>query len=157
VTELERLERILTGSDPDRAAKAAAAVGQMRGANARMGRKLIRSAPGADRDELLKLIKDATAEVAKHRTQLEEDGFWDDLGAVFRMLEAWAKLEYTALPWRAAMGAVAVGIYIVSPIDLIPDVIPVVGWIDDVLFIEVFLYALGKDIDAFQKWEAGVD
>ncbi len=34
------------------------------------------------------------------------------------------------IPWWSLLVA---AIYVVSPVDLIPDVIPIIGWIDDIL------------------------
>ena len=52
-------------------------------------------------------------------------------------------------PSRKALLAIA-GAYIVSPIDLIPDAIPIIGAIDDVavmvLAIDVFLEGLPEDL-----------
>ena len=33
-------------------------------------------------------------------------------------------------------------IYVISPIDIIPDVIPIIGWIDDIIAIIVVYYNL---------------
>jgi len=41
---------------------------------------------------------------------------------------------------KTALVAVLCLVYVLSPVDILPDVIPVVGWIDDVL---VVLAALG--------------
>ena len=50
------------------------------------------------------------------------------------------------VPWYAKALAVAVAGYALSPIDLIPDVIPVIGWTDDALVLfaiaMVWLYSL---------------
>lgn len=34
-------------------------------------------------------------------------------------------------PTSAMAGIVILALYILSPIDLIPDIIPVIGWVDD--------------------------
>src|SRR4051794_17076765 len=39
------------------------------------------------------------------------------------------------VPWRAKALAVAVAGYALSPIDLIPDFIPVLGYLDDVIIV----------------------
>ena len=39
------------------------------------------------------------------------------------------------VPWYAKAVAVAVAAYALSPIDLIPDFIPVLGYVDDVLIV----------------------
>lgn len=38
-------------------------------------------------------------------------------------------------PWPVRLLALAVAAYALSPIDLIPDVIPVLGWLDDLLLV----------------------
>ena len=39
------------------------------------------------------------------------------------------------LPWYAKVAAIAVAAYALSPIDLIPDFIPIVGYLDDLLIV----------------------
>ena len=41
-------------------------------------------------------------------------------------------------------------IYIVSPLDFIPDFIPVVGWIDDGIAFAIFMYLL-SDVGGGEK------
>lgn len=38
-------------------------------------------------------------------------------------------------PWPARLLALAVAAYALSPIDLIPDFIPIIGWLDDLLLV----------------------
>lgn len=39
------------------------------------------------------------------------------------------------MPWHAKLVAIAVAAYALSPIDLIPDFIPVLGYLDDLLIV----------------------
>lgn len=39
------------------------------------------------------------------------------------------------VPWYAKVAAVAVAAYALSPIDLIPDFIPVIGYLDDLIIV----------------------
>ena len=52
------------------------------------------------------------------------------------------------VPWYAKSLAVAVTAYAISPIDLIPDFIPVIGWLDDLLLIPLGLLAVRAMIPA---------
>ena len=44
-------------------------------------------------------------------------------------------------------------IYFVSPLDVIPDSIPVLGYIDDALVVGLALKTVRADLDAFMEWE----
>lgn len=66
-------------------------------------------------------------------------GIVDDLKkelAFYRLLLAHPRTPWTA---KALMGA-AVG-YALSPIDLIPDCIPVIGYLDDLVVVPALLWA----------------
>jgi uncharacterized membrane protein YkvA (DUF1232 family) len=62
------------------------------------------------------------------------------LRARARDLEAWTYALYGAyrdprVPWYARVFALCVVAYAFSPIDLIPDFVPVLGYLDDLLLI----------------------
>jgi len=42
------------------------------------------------------------------------------------------------------MAALATLIYAISPIDLIPDFVPVLGWVDDATLVSMLLMAVAK-------------
>jgi uncharacterized membrane protein YkvA (DUF1232 family) len=57
------------------------------------------------------------------------------------------------VPWETIVWAIAAIIYFVSPIDLIPDFIPVVGYLDDVVVIGWVAASISTDIENFREWE----
>lgn len=57
---------------------------------------------------------------------------------------AWLAARDPRTPWLARFLAVAVAAYALSPIDLIPDFIPVLGWIDDLLIVPLGLWAVRR-------------
>ena len=48
------------------------------------------------------------------------------------------------VPWYAKALALVVAGYALSPIDLIPDFIPVLGYLDDVILVPLGLWAVVK-------------
>ena len=47
------------------------------------------------------------------------------------LLLAWAVLRDPRSPKMAKLATVLAALYVISPIDFIPDTFPIVGWIDD--------------------------
>ena len=52
------------------------------------------------------------------------------------------------VPWYAKALAAAVAAYALSPIDLIPDFVPVLGQIDDLILVPIGIWAVVKLIPA---------
>jgi len=78
---------------------------------------------------------------------------WYDLPLLVRLLRAWKKGSYPGLSMRT-LATVATGIlYVLSPMDLVPDFIPGVGLIDDVAVLALLLHMLAQDLTVFRAWE----
>ena len=85
-----------------------------------------------------------------------KEGMAGALGQVqllVRLVRAYASGEYRKLPWKSLVSIVGVLIYFVSPIDFIPDFLPIVGMADDLALILWLFKTLGDDLDAFSQWE----
>jgi len=79
---------------------------------------------------------------------------WETLQSLFRLIKLSAAGEYTGVPATTVVAAVAVLIYFISPIDLIPDFIPVVGLLDDMALVAWFSTSIKHELDKFHEWEA---
>ncbi|MEX0795399.1 MAG: DUF1232 domain-containing protein [Acidimicrobiia bacterium] len=64
------------------------------------------------------------------------------------------------VPRRSKIALGAAAAYVASPIDLVPDIIPVVGWADDILFLLLAIDGLitrsGPEI-VEEHWDGPVD
>jgi uncharacterized membrane protein YkvA (DUF1232 family) len=69
------------------------------------------------------------------------------------LLALWKLFKHADTPWAPKLLAVAVLAYAVSPIDLIPDFIPVLGMLDDVLLVPLGL-ALVVRLTPAPLWQA---
>ncbi len=78
---------------------------------------------------------------------------WTTLQTLFRLVRASVAGDYTGVPSSTLLAAVAVLIYFISPIDLIPDFIPVLGLVDDVALVAWFSLTIKTEIDKFHEWE----
>ena len=71
---------------------------------------------------------------AQRPTMLERAKHW--ARAIKRdVLALWIAARDPRVPWYAKALAVAVAAYALSPIDLIPDFIPVLGYLDDLVIV----------------------
>jgi len=66
------------------------------------------------------------------------------------------------VPWYAKVAAIAVAAYALSPIDLIPDFIPVLGYVDDLVIVPLGILLAVKLVPAhlmveFRTAAAGAD
>lgn len=70
--------------------------------------------------------------------------------AMFRkeLLLAWAMLRDPRAPMAAKLTAVLALLYVISPIDLVSDFIPILGWLDDGLIAYLLLQAAFKFLPA---------
>jgi uncharacterized membrane protein YkvA (DUF1232 family) len=78
---------------------------------------------------------------------------WETMQTLFRLIRTSVSGEYTGLPTPTIVAAVAVVIYFLSPIDLIPDFIPVLGLLDDVALVAWFSSTVKDELDKFAEWE----
>ncbi len=68
------------------------------------------------------------------------------------MINSYIKKEYLDVSTGSIIAAIGAIIYFVSPIDIIPDFIPVVGLLDDVAIVGLALNASKADIDKYMEW-----
>jgi uncharacterized membrane protein YkvA (DUF1232 family) len=78
---------------------------------------------------------------------------WTTLQSLFRLIKLSASGEYTELPATTVVAAIAVLLYFLSPIDLIPDFIPVLGLLDDMALVAWFSTTIKHELDKFHEWE----
>ena len=78
---------------------------------------------------------------------------WTDLPLLMRLLKAWKAGVYRGVSPRTFVALVGALLYLLSPVDLVPDFIPGIGFIDDAVVLALLLQSLGQDLAAFQMWE----
>ena len=72
-----------------------------------------------------------------------------------RMVKAYFTGEYKIIPWGSIVKIIAVLIYFISPIDVIPDILPFIGLTDDLALTMWLFSSLKEDLENFEIWEQG--
>lgn len=75
------------------------------------------------------------------------------LQLMIRFIKAYATGEYRAVPFRSMATIVGVLVYFISPLDIIPDVLPLIGIADDVALVVWLFNVLENEIAKYSEWE----
>lgn len=71
---------------------------------------------------------------------------------VMMLRDYWNEV-YTEVPWHTIAALVIILLYILNPIDLIPDFIPVAGQADDLAVLYFGWKLILEDVKTYAKWK----
>lgn len=77
----------------------------------------------------------------------------EDLQTMGSMVLDYANGSYKEIPVDTIISAVIAILYVVIPIDAIPDIIPVIGHVDDAVMVAFVLTQIHKDVDRYRDWK----
>jgi uncharacterized membrane protein YkvA (DUF1232 family) len=106
----------------------------------------------SDPERLQKLVEDAVGKINIIPRGPFADT-WPYLMAMIRVIRDYQRGEYRDMAAPKLLIIIAAIIYFVSPFDVIPDWIPVLGHIDDAFVISLALKSVRADLDTFMAWE----
>ena len=108
-----------------------------------------------DNDRLRELIGLSVKKIKELRDDNEEmQKFQHYIGTFNRMLKAYSNKEYQKTPWKTLLLVAGGIVYFVSPLDLIPDFIPVLGYLDDITVLLWIANSIKGDLEEFEEWES---
>jgi len=70
---------------------------------------------------------------------------------LFELLKDWWDGKYREIPWASIALITFAIIYFLNPADLIPDVIPVIGYIDDATVLALVWQAIEHDLKTYAE------
>jgi len=106
----------------------------------------------ADTVETLRVVRASLDAARRRRHALAQ--VWEDLLALTRLINSWARGDYAAVPWRSVVLAVGALLYFLDPFDAVPDQLPLLGYVDDGAVIAFVVNAIRADLARFVRWEA---
>lgn len=106
----------------------------------------------ADPARLRRLIEDAIGKLnVIPRGPFGES--WPYLLAMVRLVRDYHRAEYRDIATPKLTAIISTIIYFVSPFDVIPDYLPVLGHIDDAFVVGLALKSVRAELDTFMAWE----
>ena len=92
----------------------------------------------------------------KKAEQMAKKGFlsqyWQDIKTSFALLKDWYMGNYTKIPFRMVASIAGAMLYLISPLDVVPDWVPFGGLLDDALVLAAIFALSRSDLDAYTIW-----
>jgi len=79
--------------------------------------------------------------------------FLEDVKLLFSLVNDYFKGTYREIPWWSIAAVVTALLYVLSPVDLIPDPIPIIGYVDDALIVGACLAMIENDLQNYKEWK----
>ncbi|MBD2722746.1 MULTISPECIES: YkvA family protein [Hymenobacter] len=95
---------------------------------------------------------DKLADQKSHTNKFRQ--LFDVALTLVRLVRSYISGEYREISTSTIISGLAVLLYVLSPIDLVPDFIPVVGFLDDLSLVSWFVGKFQVEITKYREWEA---
>lgn len=79
--------------------------------------------------------------------------FIAEVRLIFSLLKDYISGNYRKIPWWSVAAMATALLYVMNPLDIIPDFIPVVGYVDDAMVVAVCLKLVQKDLTKYKQWK----
>lgn len=78
---------------------------------------------------------------------------WEQFQLLINVLKDWVSGEYKEMPKRTVLILIAALLYFITPADLVPDIIPLSGYLDDVTVLGFVYSQISKDLERYKVWK----
>jgi len=72
---------------------------------------------------------------------------------IFQFLKDVKQKNYPETPWKTLAAMIFAVLYIINPLDLVPDFIPFVGYLDDLTVFGYIFKLINTDLESYEEWK----
>lgn len=103
-----------------------------------------------NRNEYVKFLSDIEITLKK----IPDDGnLISNISSLILLVKSYVTGDYGDIPNNAIVAVVATLLYVISPIDIISDIIPGVGFTDDAMAVSLCIKMIQDDLEKFKAWK----
>jgi uncharacterized membrane protein YkvA (DUF1232 family) len=122
----------------------------------RLEQELVKAGAQKVSEQDIAEVVDKSAEIqGKFATGGPLQRFVDDGRLLLSVVKDYWSGRYRQLPMGTVGAAVFTLIYVLNPLDLVPDVLPVIGQIDDAAVVAACLLLIEHDLRKYTAWQKG--
>ena len=104
-----------------------------------------------DGDKAAELLENARKKAGKKKGSLSK--IWGRVQLLFSLLDDWIKGRYKMVPTKSIIMIIVAVAYFVFPLDLLPDFIVGLGFIDDVAVLGFVIGQINSDLEDYKVWK----
>lgn len=104
-----------------------------------------------DKSKASSTIKDALGKAINNKSEL--DGVWSKMVLLFGVAKDYVNGDYTEIPKRSIIAILGGIIYFLSPLDIVPDFVPLLGFMDDIFVLNLVYKQVLKDLEKYKLWK----
>ena len=78
-----------------------------------------------------------------------------DVNLLLALIKDYWTREYRQVPWWVIAAITFCFLYVVNPVDLLPDWVPIIGQIDDLVVITACLVLIQQELQEYKAWKIG--
>jgi uncharacterized membrane protein YkvA (DUF1232 family) len=104
-------------------------------------------------NDLGKIIKNKDRIEKRFSADRPLERYIDIFKLLYSIIKDYSAGEYRKIPWWTIASIGVALLYVLNPFDLIPDMLPVIGLIDDASMIGICLLLIEKDLNIYKSWK----
>lgn len=105
--------------------------------------------------ERIKSIAEKSKEILNLSSSAHLSKFLDKIQTMIDMIGDYINGEYKDIPWKSLASIAGALIYLIMPIDILPDLFPFIGLLDDAFIIGLCIKSFSDDLNNYIKWKYG--
>lgn len=101
-------------------------------------------------------VTEQTVDEAEAKAKNSKEAFkdiWEQLQLMFSIIKDYAAGRYKKIPKKSIISILGGLIYLLTPIDVIPDFIPIAGYVDDLFVLKLVYETIKKDLEQYKIWK----